>query len=123
MNNQCPCRKGWQLVCCTALPIAARMCVKNNGASALGAVAHDSRLGGGELRVGELPGVVEGHQSLKFGDALVWRRRRRRCGGRAGLRWPRRFPAFTLLSPGVAALDAGELDLGLAAEDGDADRE
>ena len=31
MNSQRPCRKGWQLVCCTALPIAARMWVKNSG--------------------------------------------------------------------------------------------
>src|SRR3954453_22121062 len=31
MNSQLSWRKGWQLVCCTALPIAARMCVKNSG--------------------------------------------------------------------------------------------
>src|SRR5881275_2695887 len=31
MNSQLSWRNGWQLVCCTALPIAARMCVKNNG--------------------------------------------------------------------------------------------
>ncbi len=31
MNSQRSWRKGWQLVCCTALPIAARMWVKNNG--------------------------------------------------------------------------------------------
>ena len=29
MNSQWSWRKGWQLVCCTALPIAARMWVKN----------------------------------------------------------------------------------------------
>src|SRR3954470_13917613 len=28
MNSQRPWRKGWQFVCCTALPIAARMCAK-----------------------------------------------------------------------------------------------
>ncbi len=31
MNSQWPWRNGWQLVCCTALPIAARMWVKNSG--------------------------------------------------------------------------------------------
>ena len=31
MNSQRSWRKGWQLVCCTALPIAARMWVKNSG--------------------------------------------------------------------------------------------
>src|SRR4051794_10586417 len=83
--------------------------------SALGAVAHDSPLSGGELRVGELPGVVKGHQSFEVGDGRVWRRGRRRCGRRAGLRWPRRFPAFTQVADGVAALDARVLDRGLAA--------
>ena len=31
MNSQWSWRNGWQLVCCTALPIAARMWVKNSG--------------------------------------------------------------------------------------------
>ena len=49
---------------------------------------HDSRLGGSELRVGQLSGVVESHQPLEVVDGLAGRRGRRarrnhrRCGTR-----------------------------------------
>jgi hypothetical protein len=31
IHSQRPYRNGWQFVCCTADPIAARMCAKNSG--------------------------------------------------------------------------------------------
>jgi hypothetical protein len=31
IHIQRPCRKGWQFVCCTAVPVDARMWAKNNG--------------------------------------------------------------------------------------------
>ena len=31
MNSQRPWRNGWQLVCSTGVPVAARMCARNSG--------------------------------------------------------------------------------------------
>src|SRR5262245_48904396 len=43
MKSQRPCRNGWQFVCCTGLPIAARMCAKTSGERVAGDIPHGSR--------------------------------------------------------------------------------
>ena len=38
-NSQRPWRNGWQLVCCTGVPVVARMCARNSGDSTLAATS------------------------------------------------------------------------------------